>query len=50
MSKKDKIKNIDMDDLKALPDVLDGRHHVNPIETGGDELLEAVNVPEVIPI
>ena len=28
MSKKDKIKNIDMDDLKALPDVLDGRHHV----------------------
>lgn len=22
MSKKDKIKNIDMDDLKALPDVL----------------------------
>ena len=26
MSKKDKIKNIDMDDLKALPDVLDGRH------------------------
>ena len=50
MSKKDKIKNIDMDDLKALPDVLDGRHHVIPIVTGGDEVLEEVNVPEVLPI
>ena len=50
MSKKDKIKNIDMDDLKALPDVLDGRHHVIPIVTGGDEVLEEVNVPEILPI
>ena len=50
MSKKDKIKNIDMDDLKALPDVLAGRHHVIPIVTGGDEVLEEVNVPEVLPI
>ena len=39
-----------MDDLKALPDVLDGRHHVIPIVTGGDEVLEEVNVPEVLPI
>ena len=37
-------------DLKALPDVLDGRHHVIPIVTGGDEVLEEVNVPEVLPI
>lgn len=39
-----------MDDLKALPDVLDGRHHVIPIVTGGDEVLEEVNVPEILPI
>ena len=50
MSKKDKIKNIDMDDLKALPDVLDGRHHVIPVVTGGDVVLEEVNVPEILPI
>ena len=30
--------------------VLDGRHHVIPIVTGGDEVLEEVNVPEILPI
>ena len=39
-----------IDDLNALPEVMDGRHQVIPIVTGGDSPLEDVNVPEVLPI
>ena len=39
-----------IDDLNALPDVMDGRHQVIPIVTGGDAPLEEVNVPEMLPI
>ncbi len=42
--------NIDLTDLETLPDVLDGRHQVVPIITGGDELTENVAVPESLPI
>ena len=47
MSKK---KNIDLTDLEALPDLLDGRHQVVPIITGGDDIVENVTIPESLPI
>ncbi len=47
MSKK---KNIDLTDLEALPDLLDGRHQVVPIITGGDDVVEQVALPESLPI
>ena len=50
MSKKDKIETIELDDLGMLPELLDGKHHVIPIVTTGDELTEEVEVPEIIPI
>ncbi|MDE7070063.1 MAG: LON peptidase substrate-binding domain-containing protein, partial [Alistipes sp.] len=50
MSGKKNKQNIDMEELNVLPDVLDGRHHVIPIVTGGDEVIEEANVPEVLPI
>ncbi len=51
MSKKDKVvETIEIDDLNALPELVDGKHHVIPIVTGGDEMAEEVDVPEVLPI
>ncbi|MDE5730569.1 MAG: endopeptidase La, partial [Alistipes sp.] len=50
MSGKKNKQNTDMEELSLLPDVLDGRHHVIPIVTGGDEVIEEANVPEVLPI
>ncbi|MEG0499282.1 MAG: LON peptidase substrate-binding domain-containing protein, partial [Alistipes sp.] len=50
MNKKDKIETIDMDDLGALPELLDGKHHVIPIVTSDDDLIEEVEIPEIIPI
>lgn len=50
MSGKKNKQNIDMEELGLLPDVLDGRHHVIPIVTGGDEVIEEANVPDVLPI
>ena len=47
MSKK---KNIDLTDLEALPDLLDGRHQVVPIITNGDDIVENVAIPESLPI
>lgn len=47
MSKK---KDIDLTDLETIPDVLDGRHQVIPIITGGDEVTENVAIPESLPI
>ena len=39
-----------IEDLNALPDVMDGRHQVIPIVTGGDTPLDDVQVPEMLPI
>ena len=39
-----------IDDLNAMPDLMDGRQQVIPIVTGGDVPVEDVNVPEVLPI
>ena len=51
MSKKDKIiETIEVEDASLLPELLDGKHHVIPIVTGGDEPVEEVEVPEIIPI
>ena len=51
MSKKDKVvETIEIDDLNALPELVDGKHHVIPIVTGGDEMAEEVDVPELLPI
>ena len=47
MSKK---KNIDLTDLDAMPELLDGRHHVVPIITSGDDVVEEVAIPEALPI
>ena len=50
MSKKDKFETIEVEDVNLLPDLLDGNHRVIPIVTGGDEVVEEVEVPEIIPI
>ncbi len=50
MSKKDKIEAIEIDDLSSLPELFDGKHRVIPIISGGDEEIEEVAVPDVIPI
>ena len=47
MSKKDKQET---DDSIFAPELLDGHHRVIPIVTGGDEPVEEVEVPEIIPI
>ena len=46
----DKKKNIDLTDLDAMPELLDGRHQVVPIITSGDDVVEDVNIPEALPI
>ena len=50
MSKKIDIETIEVEDASLLPELLDGKHHVIPIVTGGDEVAEEVEVPEIIPI
>ncbi len=50
MSKKEKIEVIETDDMSLVPELLDGKHRVIPIVTGGDEPVEEVDVPEIIPI
>ena len=50
MSKKDKIETIEVDDVNLAPELLDGKHRMIPIVTGGDELIEEVDVPEILPI
>ena len=50
MNKKDKIETAELDDMNLVPELLDGKHRVIPIVTGGDEVLEEVNVPEILPI
>ncbi|MEG1405416.1 MAG: hypothetical protein RSC34_02245, partial [Alistipes sp.] len=50
MSKRDKVETIEIDDLNALPELLDGKHQIIPIITGGDEPMAEVEIPEIIPI
>ena len=50
MSKKDKIETVESEEVSLSPELLDGKHRVIPIVTGGDELLEEIDVPEIIPI
>lgn len=50
MSKKDKIETIEVDDMNLVPEMLDGNHKVIPIVTGGDEPVEEIEIPEVLPI
>ena len=42
MSKKDKIETIEADDANLVPELLDGKHRVIPIVTGGDETVEQI--------
>ena len=46
MSKKDK----DFDEMGLVPELFDGKHQVIPIISGGDESIEQVQIPEVLPI
>ena len=45
-----KRKNIDLSELEAMPELLDGRHHVVPIITSADDVVEDVAIPESLPI
>ena len=45
-----KKKNIDLNELDALPELFDGKHQVVPIITGGDDVMEEVTLPESLPI
>ena len=46
MSKKDK----DFDEIGLMPELFDGKHQVIPIISGGDDTIEDVKIPEVLPI
>ncbi len=50
MSKKDKIETLEIDDLNLVPEIIDGKHRVIPIVTGGDEMQEETELPETLPI
>lgn len=55
MKKKNKndnrpIETIEVEDASLLPELIDGRHRVIPIVTGGDETQEDFEIPDVIPI
>ena len=51
MNEKDKkIEAVEIDDVNVLPEVLDGKHRVIPIVTGGDEPMEETENPDVIPL
>ena len=46
MSKKDK----ELDEMGLVPELFDGKHQVIPIISGGDDTIEKVQIPEVLPI
>ena len=46
MKKKEK----DFDELGLTPELFDGKHQVIPIISGGDDIIEDVKIPEVLPI
>ncbi|MBO7243238.1 MAG: endopeptidase La [Alistipes sp.] len=43
-------KDNEFDDLGLVPEVFDGKHQVIPIISGGDDTIEDVTLPEVLPI
>ena len=47
MSKK---KDIEIDDMGLVPELFDGKHQVIPIISGGDDVIEEVQLPETLPI
>ena len=47
MSKK---KDIEIDDMGLVPELFDGKHQVIPIISGGDDVIEEVQLPEALPI
>ena len=46
MNKKDK----EFDEMGLVPELFDGKHQVIPIVSGGDDIVEEVKIPEVLPI
>ena len=46
MNKKDK----ELDEMGLVPELFDGKHQVIPIISGGDDTIEQVQIPEVLPI
>ena len=46
MKKKEK----DFDEIGLTPELFDGKHQVIPIISGGDDTIEDVKIPEVLPI
>ena len=48
MSKKNNDK--EFDEIGLVPELFDGKHQVIPIISGGDDVIEEVNLPEVLPI
>ena len=40
----------EFDDLGLVPELFDGKHQVIPIISGGDDKIEDVTLPEVLPI
>ena len=45
-----KKRDNDLDDLGLVPELFDGKHQVIPIISGGDDTIEDVSLPEVLPI
>ena len=45
-----KKRDNDLDDLGLVPELFDGKHQVIPIISGGDDTIESVTLPEVLPI
>ena len=47
MSKK---KDKELDEMGLVPELFDGKHQVIPIISGGDDIVEDVKIPDVLPI
>lgn len=47
MSKK---KDMELDEMGLVPELFDGKHQVIPIISGGDDSIEQVKIPDVLPI
>ena len=45
-----KNKKNEFDEMGLTPDLFDGKHQVIPIISGGDDIIEDVKIPEVLPI
>ena len=46
MNKSDK----ELDEMGLVPELFDGKHQVIPIISGGDDIIEEVKIPEILPI